>query len=80
MALFSLITLWADQLHQQKLLLLKPCAWYQKSHPIFSDAMALVRHQIWRNQYFSTSLFGEDIHKFKSNELEHLVFMATRAA
>jgi len=80
MAMFSLITLWADQLHQRNLLLLKPCAWYQKSRPTFSDAIASVRRQIWRKQYFSMSLFEDDIHNLNRAWMEHLVFMATRAA
>lgn len=80
MAMFSLITLWADQLHQRNLLLLKPCAWYQKSRPTFSDAIASVRTHIWRKQYFSMSLFKSDIHILHRSWLEHLIFMATRAA
>ena len=43
MALFTLITIWADELNHQKLINIKPCAWYQKSHPTFSDAIASVR-------------------------------------
>lgn len=80
MALFSIITLWADQLNQQNLINIKPCAWYQKSHPTFSDAIAAVRRQIWRENYFSTSLFKDDIDNLKSKYFSILVDMATRAA
>ena len=80
MAMFSLITLWADQLQKHNLLLLKPCAWYQKSRPTFSDAIASVRYRIWRNQYFSMSLFKADIQKLNPPWVEHLILMLTRAA
>ena len=80
MALFSIITLMADQLHSQNLLVVKSSAWYQKSHPTFSDAIASVRLLIWRNNYFSMSRFKPDIHKLKQHWLNHLIFMATRAA
>ena len=80
MALFSIITLVADQLHSQNLLVVKSSAWYQKSHPTFSDAIASVRLLIWRNNYFSMSRFKPDIHKLKQSWLNHLIFMATRAA
>lgn len=80
MALFSLITLWADDLVKQNLLVTKPTAWYQKSHPTFSDAIASVRRQIWRKQNFSTSAFKDDIYNLNSDWLSLLVDMATRAA
>ena len=80
MALFSIITLWADQLNYQNLINIKPCAWYQKSHPTFSDAIAAVRRQIWRENYFSTSYFKDDIDNLKSKYFSILVDMATRAA
>ena len=80
MALFSLITLWADQLQKRNLLFLKPCAWYQKSRPTFSDAIASVRCRIWRNQHFCMSSFQADIQKLNPPWMEHLIFMLTRAA
>ncbi len=80
MALFSIVTLWADELNKYSLISLKTCAWYQKSHPTFSDAIAAVRRQIWRENYFSMSPFEDDIHKLKPDWIKHLIFMATRAA
>ena len=80
MALFSLVTLWADNLQKQNLLIIKHSAWYQKKHPTFSDAIASVRYRIWRKQKFSTSWLKDDIYNLKSSWLNHLVFMATRAA
>jgi len=80
MAVFSIVTIWADQLNQQNLVLIKPCAWYQKSHPTFSDAIASVRIHIWRNQKFSMSLFRDNIYNLNLKWINHLFFMATRAA
>lgn len=80
MALFSIITIWADDLYKRNLVKIKPCAWYQKSHPTFSDAIAAVRRQIWRNQKFSTSRFRDDIYNLNSSWLNLLIDMATRAA
>jgi hypothetical protein len=80
MALFSIITLWADQLNKRKLVSIKPCAWYQKSHPTFSDAIASVRYRIWRKQKFSMSVFKDDMYNLKTKWINHLMLMATRAA
>ena len=80
MALFSIITLWADQLFKQNEVSPKTCAWYQKPHPTFSDAVASVKIRIWRNQKFLTSLLREDVHNFKTAWLKHLVDMACQAA
>ena len=80
MALFSLISIWADQLNNKGLLHIKPSAWYPKRHPTFSDAIAAVRQQIWRSNEFLTSAFKDDDNNLKANLLRHLVFMATRAA
>lgn len=45
--LFSIVTLLADRLHQKGLLQVRKAAWYQKSLPTFSDALASVRRHLW---------------------------------
>lgn len=80
MALFSIITIWADQLNVKGFIHIKPSAWYLKEQPCFSDAIAAVRQQIWRNNKFLTSVFKGDDNNLKTKLLRHLVFMATRAA
>ncbi|PHN02068.1 IS701 family transposase [Flavilitoribacter nigricans] len=80
MAMFTLITLWADHLQKQNRLVIKPCAWYQKSRPTFSDAIASVRYRVWRNQHFCTSIFQADMQKLNPPWAEHLIYMLTRAA
>ncbi len=80
MALFSIITLWADQLKAEQKLTVFETSWYQKSHPTFSDAIASVRYRIWRFQYFSISVKNSDMEKLNNFFVNHLAFMAARAA
>lgn len=80
MALFSIVTLWADGLKCNNNLHISTCAWYQKSHPTFSDAIASVRMQIWRNQKFLTSYLEADVNNLSTTLLNHLFYLATRAA
>jgi len=47
LGLFSLITLFTHQLLQGNELTPRQAAWYQKQLPTFSDALALVRQQLW---------------------------------
>ncbi len=55
LGLFSLVTLLADSLQQQGLLVSQVSSWYVKSHPTFSDAIACVRSYLWRETNFCTS-------------------------
>jgi len=80
MGLFSIITIWADSLEHQHKLIIKTSAWYQKSHPTFSDAIASVRFRIWRKQKFLTSLFRDDVYNLKTALFKQLIFSATHAA
>ena len=48
LGLFSIVALWADQLHQQQLLQSEQTAWYHKQHLTFSDAIAAVRSSIYK--------------------------------
>ncbi|MFV1917777.1 MAG: transposase [Patescibacteria group bacterium] len=80
MALFSIVTLWAKDLVQMQKLTVFQTAWYQKPHPTFSDALASVRYRIWRYQVFSQSLYKDDCKLNILKLIEHLAFMAARAA
>ena len=80
MALFSLITLWADQIHISQPIAPKTFAWYQKSHPTFSDAIASVKIRIWRNQKFLTSYLEDDVHNLNKPWIKHLIHLASMAA
>jgi hypothetical protein len=47
LGLFSLVTLFAHQLLQGQSLPARQAAWYTKTHPTFSDTLALVRQHLW---------------------------------
>jgi hypothetical protein len=50
LTLFSVVALFA---HQRKVRLsqaVRRAAWYEKSRPTFSDALALVRKELWAQQ------------------------------
>ena len=55
LALFSLVTLWANELAAERGPLVECVRWYRKSLPTFSDALALVRYELWTTQLFATS-------------------------
>jgi len=87
MALFSLVTLWADHLNQMQKLTVFQTAWYKKPTPTFSDAVASVRYRIWQFQLSSQSLKNSDCEKTKQSFIyrlafmvNHLAFMVARAA
>ena len=51
LGLFSLVTLFAHQeMAQGSGTVLRRCAWYDKRHPTFSDALALVRKELWAQE------------------------------
>ena len=80
MALFSLVTLWADTLNQWQKLTVFQTAWYPKTYPTFSDAVTSVRYRIWQFNISLRSVKNTD--RKESNQLfiNHLAFMAARAA
>lgn len=55
LALFSLVALLAHCLQGQSPFVLPSTAWYQKSLPTFTDALALVRQQLWQERTFQMS-------------------------
>ncbi len=56
----TLVTVWAHGLMQtpQSAVRLHPAAWYNKSEPTFSDAIAAVRRVLWSPTGFSMSRSG----------------------
>ncbi|MEO0775610.1 MAG: transposase, partial [Bacteroidota bacterium] len=79
MALFSLVTLWADQLNSMKKLTVFQTTWYHKDYPTFSDAMASVRYRIWQYQIYLRSAKLTDRNKKRGSLIDHLAFMVARA-
>lgn len=72
MALFSWITLLAHQSHANGALPVRQAAWYIKPVPTFSDAIALVRRQIWEHWGFCLSTFAPDMQKIPLDLLNRL--------
>lgn len=60
LALFSIITLWGHDLFKQRKFKPRAAAWYPKSALTFSDAIAMVRQEIWSYQIFSMSRSSRD--------------------
>ena len=61
--LFSFITVLAHRLAQQGKVLIRRTAWYAKPLPTFSDALAAVRFDLWRQPSFHISKRNRDIAK-----------------
>src|SRR3954452_19072162 len=55
LGLFSLVTLWADRIKGEHGVLPDRVRWYPKADPTFSDALALVRLELWTSPTFATS-------------------------
>jgi hypothetical protein len=72
LGLFSWITLLAHQSQTKDGLPVRQTAWYLKTTPTFSDAIALVRSQIWQHWGFCMSSSGLDKQKFGPRLLNRL--------
>lgn len=55
LGLFSLVTLMAGQLAQEHTLPVRQAAWYRKSLPTFTDAIAIARQHLWSSTHFYMS-------------------------
>lgn len=72
LGLFSIVTLFAYQLQTRQSVSVRTSAWYAKRHPTFSDVLAWVRSQLWRQRSFSLSVKTTDVVKVPAALLEHL--------
>lgn len=80
LALYSLITLLATRLVQQGSLPIRQAAWYRKTLPTFSDALAAVRRHWWRSIGSSTSSRERDVIKVPRHVFQRLHEAACYAA
>jgi hypothetical protein len=80
LGLFSLITLWANELCAIGQLTPLTASWYHKSLPTFSDAIAAVRRELWRGQNFETSIPNLNIIKMPRTTINALIDAASYAA
>lgn len=78
--LFSIVTLLADRLHRQGLLLVRQAAWYEKPLPTFSDALAAVRRHLWACANLSHSRFGPEHHRIPDPLFQRLTDALAYAA
>jgi hypothetical protein len=63
LGLFSMVTLLANRSAAQGTFPIRHAAWYSKAWPTFSDALAVVRHQLWQGMAFHTSPSDMDVTK-----------------
>jgi hypothetical protein len=80
LACFSLVTLMAHPHFSRGQGLLRQASWYAKSQPTFTDAMALVRRQLWQHQGFLVSQERRDTHKPAASLHDHLIEALSYAA
>lgn len=80
LGLFSLVALVADALHARGALTAAGSAWYAKSLPTFSDALASVRMVLWRHMSFPTSEQRTEILKIPKPLFERLTSTLAYAA
>ena len=78
LGLFSLVTLWATRLAAGRGLLPERVRWYRKPQPTFSDALALVRHELWAAQVFAPSPDHRQMRKVPADLLDRLLLVASR--
>jgi hypothetical protein len=74
------VTLMANQLTKSQKMPVRTAAWYEKELLTFADAIALVRHCLWRSCHSSTSSQSRDIFKGSLSLLERLTDTVSYAA
>jgi len=79
LGLFSLVTLWADDLYAKTTPTPRTASWYPKPLPTFSDAIAAVRRELWTPKNFQTSASSLDFLKIHTTILNSLVNVACYA-
>jgi DDE superfamily endonuclease len=72
LGLFSLVTLFAHRQTTLSTASVRRAAWYDKSYPTFSDALALVRKELWLQQTFCGSPPQDDTVKVPRELVERL--------
>lgn len=80
LALFSIVALLGSQLIVRDRLAVNLAAWYHKRCPTFSDTLAAVRREFWREQGFVTSSTGANVTKPLRLLREGLVYALCHAA
>ena len=71
--LFSFVTVLALRFCPSGQLPVETTAWYHKPEATFSDCLSLVRRQLWRTRFYTTSAPTADLVQFPSEAFECLV-------
>jgi len=72
LGLFSLVTLLANTHAHKSQIPIRQDAWYCKPKPTCSDALALVRQEIWQHRYFQLSKNQYDVRKMQPEMFNYL--------
>lgn len=78
--LYSLVTLMAHGMFQTESHRIRTSAWYAKARPTFSDALAVIRAELWGACHFSMSAVTEDMVKLPRSLFERLTDTVCYAA
>jgi hypothetical protein len=80
MGLFSIVTLLAHRIALRGALTIRQAAWYRKNVPTFSDALAVVRRQLWKQTLSQRSFSIHDITKTQDECIQRFADMLCYAA
>jgi hypothetical protein len=80
LGLFSLVTLFAHRRMTQGSGAVRRASWYRKPHPTFSDALALVRKELWANTTYCGSSREAETVKVSRDFVERLTDAVCYAA
>lgn len=73
LGLFSLVTIFAQQLLGEQTFPVRPAAWYAKALPTFSDTLAFVRQHLWPSCFFARSSSEHEVIEIPRALFERLV-------
>jgi len=80
LGVFSLVALVADRLNQRQLVEVRGAAWYAKTRPTFSDALASVRRHLWSAANLSYSRKSTEYAQIPVSVLTRLTDLVAYAA
>jgi len=78
--LYSLVTLMAHALLRAEARVVRPTAWYVKVRPTFSDALAVVRRELWSAGHFPISSSNSEVVEIPRSLLERFTEAVCYAA
>ena len=78
LGLASLVTLWASQLAAERGPVVEHVRWYPKPLPTFSDALALIRRELWTAQVNAISPAAQTARNVPTDLIDRLLIVACR--